>query len=419
MIRCPQLVYAGLACFRPTSLSTLVSVSLYSGYLGWTSAQYIDTLGTTCYAHFGIALATLGAWVGAATGRVARWPSAALTPGYIPALGTIAVVIAGVGLGLNLAAAWIGGLDPWPLASVGMLVLSIWLVVGYGRPVLALCLFLGMGVAAALVGPALGPDALTLPDSISRPAWTAAAVLATACVLTRFVFMLRTPHSAKRWPTGPGLPLAVTAGRLLPPRLWEPSIHKVAVVFGVLAAGCSLAQRVFALEWRDATWFFLIGSVCAHLGATGASMSLPRGPLRGASWLMLVGAAGTRAAAGRRMVRKIVEDSFFAAGVFAAVTIALGPNLRLVEMVLVALAACHVYISLASRSRWLLSSRFSGAVAVPAVVAVSIAGWSIGPWGLPTALAACALTGVVAVYVGGYAIGRLDLDVSSALEGSD
>ena len=417
MTRCRSLVNAAVACFRPTSLPTVVGVSVYTAGVMWISTQYIEPFGTTCYAHFCFALAALGAWVGVATGRVAKWPGAVLTPGYLATLGTAASVVASVGIGFNLAAAWIGGLDPWPLTIIGTLAFSICMVVGYARRVLAPCVYLG---AAAMIplGSALGPDALTLPDSISRLEWSAAAVLATACLLARFVFMLRTPYRARRRPAVRGLPLAMVAERFLRPQLWEPSIHRVAVVFGVLAAGCSLAQRAFALEWRDAAWVTLIGLMCAHLGATGASMSLPRGPLPGASWLMLVGAAGTRAAAGRRMVRKIVEDSFFAAGVFAAVTIALGPDLRLVEMVLVALAACHVYISLASRSRWLFSSRLSGAVAAPAVVAVSIAGWSIGPWGLPTALAACALSGVVAVYLGGYGIGRLDLDVSSAPEGT-
>ena len=418
MIRSRPLVNVAVACFRLASLQTVVGVSVYSACVAWISTQYIEPFGTTCYAHFCFALATLGAWVGGSTGRAAKWPGAVLTPGYLAALGTAASAVAGVGVGFNLAAAWIGGLDPWPLTIIGTLAFSGCLVAGYARPVLAVCLFIGTAAMIAL-GPALGPDALMLPDSISHPAWSAAAVLATVGFLTRFVFMLRTPHGARRRPTVRGPPLAMFAKRLFPPQLWEPSIHRVAVVFGVLAAGSSLAQRAFALEWRDTTWVIVIGLMCTHLGATGASMSLPRGPLPGVSRLMLVGAAGTRAAAGRRMVRKIVEDSFFAAGVFAAVTIALGPDLRLVEMVLVALAACHVYISLASRSRWLFSSRLSGAVAAPAVVAVSIAGWSIGPWGLPTALAACALSGVVAIYLGGYGIGRLDLDVSSALEGSD
>ena len=82
--------------------------------VSWTSTQYIEPFGTTCYAHFCFALATLGAWVGGATGRVAKWPGAVLTPGYLATLGTAASAVAGVGIGFNLAAAWIGGLDPWP-----------------------------------------------------------------------------------------------------------------------------------------------------------------------------------------------------------------------------------------------------------------------------------------------------------------
>ena len=106
----------------------------------------------------------------------------------------------------------------------------------------------------------------------------------------------------------------------------------------------------------------------------------------------------------------------FAAGVFAAVAIALGPDWHVVEMMLVALAACHVYLLAASSSRWLLSSRASVFVATPTVVAALAVAWAHGPWGLPTALAACVLSALGAVYVGGFGMARIDLDSPRAAD---
>ena len=184
----------------------------------------------------------------------------------------------------------------------------------------------------------------------------------------------------------------------------------------MLAAGCTFVHRLPGLEWRDGPLIVVIGSVCVNLGTTGTSASLPRGPLPGASWLLLSGIAQTRADAGRRMLWRVVADSSFAAGVFTAVVFALGPDWKLVEMMLVALAACHVYLATACGSRWLMSSRLSVLVATPVVVAITGLVWATGPWGLPTAIAACVLTGVAAVYVGGLGMGRVDLDVAPQAE---
>ena len=181
---------------------------------------------------------------------------------------------------------------------------------------------------------------------------------------------------------------------------------------GVLAAGCGVAQRV-AVDWKDVSWLVLISTICAHVGAVGSSASLPRGPLPSVSRLVLVGAAKSRAGAGRVVLAKVVADSVLAAGVFTTVVLALGLDFRLIEMVLLAFAACHIYLILACGSRWLLSSRRSALVAAPAVVAIAGAAWFVGPWGLPLATVACIVTGVAAIYLGGVGIGRLDVDLAA------
>ena len=191
---------------------------------------------------------------------------------------------------------------------------------------------------------------------------------------------------------------------------------RIAFTSGILAVGCTFAHRLPGLEWRDAPLIVVIGSVCANLGATATSISLPRGPLPGVAWLLLSGAAKTRSAAARRMLWGIVGDSLFAAGVFAAITIALGPDWDLVAMMLVTLAACHTYLAAACRCRWLLSSRLSVLVATPAVVAIAWAAWAYGPWDLPTALAACMLSAIAAVYLGGLGMGCIDLDLAPHAE---
>ena len=185
---------------------------------------------------------------------------------------------------------------------------------------------------------------------------------------------------------------------------------RIAVVSGLLATGCTMAYRHPALEWRDSSLIIIMGSVCAILGATGISASYLRGPVPGVARLLLFGAAKDRSDAARRTLLSIVANSFFACGVFTAVTIALGPEWHLVEMMLVALAACHAYLAAACPSRWLLSRRLAALVAAPTVVAITWTAWSHIPWALPTAFAACLLTGIAAVYLGGIGMARIDLD---------
>ena len=415
MTRAHQLIAVVRACFRPASPLTLIGVSAYGAYLAWLAMREIDVAGNTAYIHLCLALATAGAWIGACVGRAARWPGSRFTPAFIPMLGFVAAFAAVSALGLNGATAWIGGLDPWPLAALGTLATAAGLAGGCAQPSLTKYLCLCVLILVPLT-PLLGPD-LPLPIHGAEGAVTSVVALAGAtALLVRFAFRLRGSDVTSPSSSALSRPWWPARAGLLPNRLSEPSMGRIAFTSGILAVGCTFAHRLPGLEWRDAPLIVVIGSVCANLGATATSISLPRGPLPGVAWLLLSGAAKTRSAAARRMLWGIVGDSLFAAGVFAAITIALGPDWDLVAMMLVTLAACHTYLAAACRCRWLLSSRLSVLVATPAVVAIAWAAWAYGPWDLPTALAACMLSAIAAVYLGGLGMGCIDLDLAPHAE---
>ena len=305
MIERRQVIRTAAVCLQPFAVQTLVGAPLYCAALAWMAVREVEGLGTTSYIQLAFALATLGAWVGSCVGRTAKWPGAFLTPGYRAALGTVAVAVAGLGFGINVSVAQIGGLAPWPLAAFGALILSACLVAGLGRPLLVVYLSLCMAASFAL-GPALGRDVLAAESLVPAPAWSAVALVPTVGLLAWFASLVRFPQVRRQPRSVAGPRIALPAIRLLRRRITEPSMRRVAVMFGVLATGCALAQRIFDWEWRDGTWLVVLGSICASLGVSGVSASLPRGPLPGTSWRVLLGAAETRAGAGRRMLWGIV-----------------------------------------------------------------------------------------------------------------
>ena len=190
---------------------------------------------------------------------------------------------------------------------------------------------------------------------------------------------------------------------------FEPSLVRLAGVFGGLAFVAPILHAVFDTDLKDESWLVLLGIVCANTGVTGTSVALPRGPLAGASRLVLVGAAG-RVGVGRRVQLRILGDSLAAAVVFAAVTAVFESDFRLVAMLLLGFACSNAYMAVAGGIRWLMSSRLSGLVATPVVVAMVLTVWESESWALVTAGTAWVVSGAVAVLVGGAGIGRLDLD---------
>ena len=197
--------------------------------------------------------------------------------------------------------------------------------------------------------------------------------------------------------------------------VWEPSLVRIAGIFGGLAVVAPVLHEVFDTDLKDESWLVLLGIVCANTGVTGTSVALPRGPLAGASRLLLLGEAG-RTGVGQRVQLRIQGDSLAAVAVFAAVTAVFESDFRLVAMLLLGFACSNAYMAVAGGVRWLMSSRLSGLVATPVVVAMVLTVWESGWWALLTAGTAWVVSGVVAVLVGGAAIGRLDLDASATAE---
>ena len=408
MIR-PRLLGVLRTCFRPASPIAFIGVPAYVAYLGWLAMYEIGMIGDTAYVHMCLLLATAGAWVGAYAGRLARWPGFRFIPGFAPVLGTVTALVSISVLLLNGVAARIGGIDPWPLAPLGALALAAGLVGGRARPASAYVLFVSLGVLIPL-GPLLDRlEPLLVLGAKTWPPIVAALVVAVA-LLVWFASRLRLPRVRPSPPSVTALPPWITTFKFLPRRFREPSMGRITVLSGLLATGCSIAHRHPGFEWPDGSLIILIGCVCAILGATGISASHSRGPVPGTAWLLLWGAAKGRPDAARRMLAGTVANYFLAGGVFAAVTVALGPDWHLVKMMMVALAASHVYLAAACPFRWLLSNRVGPLVAMPVVVAITWTVWTLIPWELPTAFVACVLTGVAAVYLGGFGMARLDLD---------
>ena len=397
-----QTAMMAAACFRPAAAATVAGAAAYAAYLAWLALGLGAELGTTASVHLLAATATLGAWVGGCTARVRSWSNSALVPGYRSAATVPALVLAVAGLAGNALVAWSCALDVWMFVAFGLLALSGSMVGGLLFPGAAVYGHMGMWLVA-IAGRFSDRDAVDLAGLAPTGTWIAAVVcgIGLLCVFA-------SPGRAVR-PASPGgvrLPGVLRRGR----RVWEPSFVRVASVFGVLAVGAALVQRVLGGNLEDGTWMVLIGGLCANTGATGASVALPRGPLAGAARLFLLGAARRRGV-GRRVQGKIAGDAVSAVAVFGALALAFGVDLRLVEMVLVGFACSSLYLAAASGVRWLMASRLSGLLATPVVVGLALAAWEFGSWGLPAAAAFWIAAVAAAVFAGGIGIGRLDFDL--------
>lgn len=399
MSLCRAATVAG-ACFLPRSPGAFSGVGAWAAYLAWVATGLVERLGTTAYIHLLFAVAALGAWLGGCAARARGWPNAGLVPGYLRATNLVTVGVAVTGLACVIFAGWFAGLGLWPLATVGVLALTASAFAGLLVPGTDVYLLIGMWTVAALA-PGWGPDVV--------PSLGGYAVAAVACALP-LMWAFATVRIKSGRPVL-GHPLHPRSwSRLLRSRVvWWPSLVRVAVVFGLLAVGAAVVQRVFGTDLKDESWLILIGTLCVNTGAAGVSVGSPRGPLAGASWLLLLGAAD-RVGLGRQVQLRVLGDWLAGAAVFAVIVGVMGVDDRLLNMLLLGFACSSAYLAFASRIRWLLSSRLSGmVVATPVVVAMVLAAWAYGPWSLPTAAAAWVAGGAIAVLAGGRGIGGLDL----------
>ena len=405
-----QTATMAAACFRPTTPRTIAGAVVYGAYFGWLAAAVAPKLGTTTFVHMLFAVGTLGAWVGGCVARVRTAPAVVLVPGYGRATTVAATVVAFAGFGCNAVVAELVGLDVVPFAAFGFAALSVSLVVGLLVPGVAVYVHIAMWLAT-IPADFWGRDAVVFegmgyPTGISL----AAAVIGGGAFFSAFAV----PGWFRR-PTVRGEARALQLPDRWSGRLWEPSFVRLGAVFAALAVGGAVFERVLDTGLADRQWIVLIGTACANAAATGASVALPRGPLAGAARLLLLGAAG-RSGVGRRVQWKIARDGALAVAVFAALAVALGLDLRLVEMVLVGFACTSLYLAVAGSVQWLMASRLSGLVATPVVVGLALAAWEFGSWGLPGAAAFWIVALGAAVFLGGMGIGRLDFDFGLSRE---
>lgn len=402
-----QMAMMSATCFRPGAASTLSGAAAYAAYLAWLAAGLAAELGTTALVHLLLAVATLGAWVGACVGRIRAWPNAVLVPGFGAAATVPALGVALAGFGCTVVVAWLAGLDTWSFAAIGVLTLSASMLGGTLLPGAAVYLHLGMWLAL-IPGDYWERDALDVAKLVPSGLWAIAAACG-AGLLAAFAL-----------PAQPGGHASLGSARLRlafhsTRTVWEPAVVRVGCAFGALAVAAALVQMALEAGLKDQAWMILIASLCANTSLGGVSVASPRGPLAGASRLLLLGVA-RRTGVGRRVQRKMATDSLVAIVVFSAVTVALGADLRLVEMVLLAFAASSVYATAAAPCRWLMADRLSGLVGTPVVVVLALTAWDCGLRGLPGTAGAWVAAVAAAILVGGIGIGRLDLDGADAGE---
>lgn len=190
MPRLRQLAAMAAACSKPTSPWSFLGIASYSAYLAILARGGIDGQGTTGYIPLLFAAATLGAWLGGCARRMRSWPNAILVPGYAAATTGATLGIGAAGLGCGMAVAWIGGLDIWPLATIGTLALSASLIAGLLLPRAASYLHIGMW-AAALLAAGWRRDALCFACHAPIGAWAAATLAASGALLFAFASLQR------------------------------------------------------------------------------------------------------------------------------------------------------------------------------------------------------------------------------------
>lgn len=395
----PMLAAAWL---RPKSLWPLLVVYIYGQYL----LAVIDRGQPTAdvYLAWLLAAASPGVWLGHCARDALVWPGALFVPGYTRILSGMAVVGGGVALAVSSLAAWAGGLAPWGSVAYGVLAISATLLAGFLFRYFALVALVAASVALMLT--TQDAPATVLPAVVHQSLAPSVAALVGAILLVCFLEGVRAPLAERPLSFADQLRHGVACiGRRLQFDVIVSPRWRIVCLFGGAAVVAAIASRSGAIGVQGSWWLF--ACTLASTIFTAQAASFPRGHLAAATSFLLLGVGTTRADIGRRIMWRATTDSFLGAAVFTAVAIALGAAIEL-DGVLVALAACHLYVVAASGSKWLLSSRSSVLVAIPFVMLLTWFGSRVLPAGLLAATATFVVSVAIAIYWGGRRLGRLD-----------
>ena len=393
--------YATLAVawLRPNSLWPLVVVLPYCRYFLLVLDQAQPTIDT--YLAWLLATGAPGIWLGHCARDARVWPAALLVPHYTRTLASFVVVAICMALALSAVAASLGRLAPWDSVTYGALTINAVLLAGYYLRYVAL-------VVLILVGYLIPDAGETLVPAIAQPlAGPGLAALLGALLLACFLYGVRRPLAENPWRfphklrhLRPGLGLRFRPNGIVPPP-W-----RVVGAFGVAAVVVAGMSHYGPILLHRSEWIILAGALVLATFA-GQSSSFPQGILVAATNLLLLGAGKTRTAVARQIMWRAAGDSCLGATTFMAVTLALGAEVHMCE-VLVTLAACHLYLLSASGFKWLLSSRGSVLVAMPSVAVLTWLGGGLLHMGLPAAIVAFVASAVAAIHWGSRRMGRLD-----------
>lgn len=398
-----HIATAAWTWFRPISIWPLATIFLYGLYFATAAGANRPTADS--HLAWLLATATPAFWLGQCIRDAQAWPSCLFVPGYSHRPLAIGATAAALSLLLSLAAAWIGNLSLASATALATLTTIVALLAGFHfhraafATVISIMAVLLLGAFAAGNGP--------VSPLVNHPITSAAALLASAPLLIHF---LRRARALVADPSRRHADRHAGANRpasQLICGLRQRSSCRTVVFF---AAGAVLTVMLSAYHvgggGLDGAWVYVAG-LLVWATAPAQSASFPHGRLAEATALLLLGAAETRTAIGRQMMWRTLADLALGSFVFVAIVWTLSGEARLIETS-AALAACHLYLAIASGSAWLLSSRSSVVIAMPFVLLVTwiSSQWMSMPW--PAAAILLVASAATAIYWGGKRIGRLD-----------
>ena len=400
-----HLATTAWAWSRPRSLWPLAVALLYVLYFATDAGQ--DSATSSGLLLWLLATATSAFWIGQCIREACAWTPAVLVPGYRYRLARVGTISVALSVLLSCSAALATNLDVASSLPLAALTTTASLLAGLLFREAASATFLS--ILAALLPAAFAAGRTAIPAALGHPITSLMALAATAalaaCFWIRAQALVADPSQWRQGSEQADRPLSIARAAQVVRRFGQRSSVRIALLFSVGAVlVVALSAHLAALN--DVVWIYVVALLVCTL-AMGRSTASPRGKLAEATTLLLFGAAKTRSAIGRRIIWRVLVHSLLGGGVFVAVTWALTNEVRLAE-ILAALAACHVYMTIASGSPWLLSSRGSVLVAMPFVVLVTWFGSQLLSTTWPAAVAAFLASAAVAICWGGKRIGRLD-----------